>query len=248
MNRVVVLPIALLFAVSMANEPCSAKSRYQHEIRNGKFRASSRYPQRALPFFNRAIKLCPNKGQAYYERGTAYLKMEKQKLALNDFNKAVSLNYRKPILFYMRSRVHYEVGDKKAAIKDLDTYIKLVKNDEYKSDGYRNRAKMYRRLGQDAKAIADFTTSIKYHKSSSSYWNRGNIYYKNKQYKKALADYTRAIELGDTKDLDRIYSLRANAYEKLGMKTLAQKDRQFVADRVQGTWGSFMLEDVKKKK
>lgn len=52
---------------------------------------------------------------------------------------------------------------------------------------------------------------------------RGQEYFKLKKYKQAVDDYTQAIEIAPNTSSN--YQARSLAYEKLGQKSMAQKDQ-----------------------
>jgi len=63
----------------------------------------------------------------------------------------------------------------------------------------------------------------------SSYGNiraRADIYMLMNHYELASKDYTKAIELGKKSEADKLYELRARAYDAMGRKDLAIKDRK----------------------
>ena len=74
-------------------------------------------------------------------------------------------------------------------------------------------------------AIKDLTTLIGIDKKHSDIvLSRGNCYFALGRYKEAISDYSLCLSRGH-KDVDP-YLMRAKAYEKLGMKKLAEKDRK----------------------
>lgn len=222
---------------------CWAGSLSDYQMKVGSRLAAGSHPRKALPYLNRAVKLSPNNPEVYVERGNLFLILEKLEFSLTDLNKAVLLNTNNPKAYFLRYRVFFEMGKIDHALKDLNMYIKLAKSKMHKCDGYRNRAKLYLEQKKYDLAINDLAKAISLHNNASNYWLRGNTYMKQKKYSLAVADYTKAIELSDKKeanDIDRIYSLRANAYEKLGKVELAKKDRKFVDDRVKNGWGAFL--------
>jgi tetratricopeptide (TPR) repeat protein len=183
----------------------------------------------ALPYFDRAIALAPNVAHLHSERAWVLLEMEERERALQDLNKAIRLDPTLRLAIRNRARCHFEMGDIKAAVDDETRSIALGSNSLDKSSDYRDRAAFYIYLKEHGKALADMTTAISIDPHRCwHYYTRGSIYSTLKQYPKAAEDYSRAIKINDKGygDLSRIYSVRADMYEKMGQKNLADSDRK----------------------
>lgn len=115
------------------------------------------------------------------------------------------------------------------AVKDIDA---LEAEGFTLTDGlHETRAGCYSGLGKHAQAIADYTAAIALRTNNTRLlFKRAESYLHAGQYEKAVADYTRVIEV-DGKDGNimggspEAYLGRASAYEQLGRKDLANKDR-----------------------
>jgi tetratricopeptide (TPR) repeat protein len=186
--------------------------------------------KRAVPFLDHAIKLAPDDGRLYLDRGSALFWMEEYQRAMADFTTALKLDPKSSWKSYeLRARCRSELGDFKAAVTDISNAIKVEKDPHNKAFLFKERATYYINLGQPDKAIADVDSAIATRpKEYYNYSRRAALYASLHQYQKAVEDYSTAIKLHDGRfdDLDRIYSSRANAYEKLGRKDLADKDRK----------------------
>ena len=67
------------------------------------------------------------------------------------------------------------------------------------ADAHRSRGDIYRKVGPDTAALADYTNAIKLDPAdASAYRHRGVIYTRTGQFAQALADCTRVIELAGT--------------------------------------------------
>ncbi|MBA3991937.1 MAG: hypothetical protein C0469_00320 [Cyanobacteria bacterium DS2.3.42] len=95
-------------------------------------------------------------------------------------------------------------------------------------------------------AIADMTQSLALDRTPHGLMLRGNQYFALKQYKKAVDDYTEAISMRSPKLQDRLFTMRADAYEKMGRFDLAKKDKKSAKSLVDDSWGS-VLQDMDKQ-
>jgi tetratricopeptide (TPR) repeat protein len=72
-------------------------------------------------------------------------------------------------------------------------------DDQHRSIAYRERGRIYSKLGRYEEALADFTRAIDLDsKSSGAIAHRGETYRQMKRYEEALADLTRAIDLDES--------------------------------------------------
>jgi tetratricopeptide (TPR) repeat protein len=208
----------------------------------------------SLTAVNRQIKAAPNFGPAYALRANIYCAQDKNKLALEDIDKALGLEgtRKNPDYYEIAARAHYQNGDVRSAVGALDKAIKLDPNcDDY----YRVRSKMWTLLNDEKRAFADINEAIRVQdpRADSNYKVRGDIYMHMKKYEEAAADYTSAIKRLSARnrmdvDLEKFYSSRAAAYEKLGKRDLAAKDKAKVQSVVKDGWGAFLYEDADRKK
>lgn len=206
----------------------------------------------ALVAVNRVIQSSPNFGPAYALRADIYCAQDKNKLAIQDIAKAVSIEGadKNPDYYEVAARAHYQSGDPKGAIEALSHAIKIdPTGDVY----WRMRSKMWTILKDEKKALSDINSAIKVQsgKSIANWKVRGDIYMQQGKYDLAAADYTSAIQRiakGKDRDVDseKLYSIRALAYQKLGRKDLAAKDTAKVQSVVKDGWGAFLYDQGKK--
>lgn len=98
------------------------------------------------------MKLYPDNGWNYNERGIAYRDKGQRKPALADFNKSIELNDKKAFFYYCRGILILDYGSKRKALIDLDTAVKLDPADNLFLSG---RADAFHKLGKLDKALAD---------------------------------------------------------------------------------------------
>ncbi|MBX9952427.1 MAG: tetratricopeptide repeat protein [Candidatus Obscuribacterales bacterium] len=204
--------------------------------------------------FRKAIKLDPEYGKAYYHMSEWANAQCKYDLAIEMATKALSV--RKPdVQAYMERAATYSHQHKdKQALADLDKFIALGKGGrkaierranilenlklyERALADYRTMQKLHfddgtafqearclEKLNKTDEAIACLTNLLKHNDDDdAAYEARGNLLFKGGRVKEAITDYSKAIELLPSATL---YEQRAQAYEKMGRKDLASKDRK----------------------
>lgn len=113
-------------------------------------------------------------------------------------------------------------GDFKNAIDSLTKSIEL---DPKFADAYNRRGVAYSGNKDSVLAIDDFTKALELNpKFDLALLNRGSEYMLKKKYKSAISDFTKGIELDSENFL--FYTVRADAYEKIGRRDLATKDQK----------------------
>lgn len=187
--------------------------------------------EEALTLCNQALKLDPRCSKAYLARGQALINLNRPDQALSDFSRVVDSKDKYFTYGARRLRADLYCVLKRfaEAIKDIDA---LEADGATLSDGmHETRAGCYSGLGKHAQAIADYSAAISLRPNTTRLRvKRAESYLHAGQYEKAVADFTRVIEV-DGKDGNfmggspEAYLGRASAYELLGRKDLANKDR-----------------------
>ncbi|HMW89218.1 MAG TPA: tetratricopeptide repeat protein [Candidatus Obscuribacter sp.] len=187
--------------------------------------------EEALALCNQALKLDPHCWKAYLARGQAQINSNRPDQALSDFSRVI--DSKDQYFMYgarrLRADLYCVLKRFAEAIKDIDA---LEAEGATLSDGmHETRAGCYSGLGKHAQAIADYTAAIALRPNTTRLrFKRAESYLHAGQYEKAVADYTRVIEV-DGKDGNfmggspEAYLGRASAYDLLGRKDLANKDR-----------------------
>jgi tetratricopeptide (TPR) repeat protein len=126
----------------------------------------------------------------------------------------------------------------KEALADSTRALEL----DPKSGFYFNgRGQIYMQLNQYELAVKDFTIAeslIPRHKWTPI--ELGHCYDRLGQFDKSVASYSKALAIDPS--FVKAYEFRASAYEKLGKKALAAKDRKSASSLSNG-WASDLLED-----
>lgn len=162
-----------------------------------------------------------NNFPAHWLRGESYYRMEDFQHAMTDLDIAVANWPSVPGTVYRtRGLCDCQLGKFESAIKDFTIFLQKKPNAAL---GYRERGSTYAELHQYDKAVADATKSVEMEPDYNSYAVRARICLEGGKYKMAAADFTETIKFRP--DVARNYQFRSQAYEKLGQKDLAAKDR-----------------------
>ena len=164
------------------------------------------------------------KAGAYYNRGSAYLRLGGGRNALEDFNAALKL--RPDFSRALQARAGILIGQNKLdlALADLNKAIAL---DPKASAAYSNRGLVYAGRKDYTRAIADLTKSIELEPGDAKgYSARGSAYLASGNKDRALTDLNKAIEL-DPK-LSVAYFNRGMLYGAKGEKAKGKADLQMV--------------------
>lgn len=151
-------------------------------------------------------------GIAYFNRGIAYLKLEKYKEAIMDFSNAILNDYTKSKVYYSRGKAYLGKGDYYMALSDYNYSVTL---DPESSVPYNQRGEYYLQIEDYNNALKDFSTAIKLEDNYSEYYfNRGQANEYLKKNINAIDDYSKAIDLYPAY-FDAYYS-RASLFNKIG--------------------------------
>lgn len=222
---------ALLLAVTaslIASAAC-AQGRNQDPCETASTLMKMKNYKSALKHLDVCLKQRPRNARALVDRGSAYLQINEPDRALADFNKAIKLKPDMARAYMQRAFVYVELGRMSDAIADLDTSIELKPH----FHAFSLRGRLLCQSGKFKEGLPDLTQAIKMHASSGTYYDRGSEYLRVKQYEKAIADFSEAIKIAPTSEFESAivkhsYANRAEAYEKLGKKELAKKDRAMI--------------------
>ncbi len=164
------------------------------------------------------------KAGAYFNRGSAYLRLGGGKNALADFNEALKIMPKFARALEARAGILIGQGKFDPAIADLNKAISL---DAKSSAAYNNRGMAYLGKKEYPKALADFTKAVELDPMDpKSYSARGTAYITSGDPVRALADLNKAIEL-DPKLTVALLN-RGTLYAGKGEKAKAKADFQAV--------------------
>jgi tetratricopeptide (TPR) repeat protein len=175
----------------------------------------------ALHYADMAVVKHPNEAAAYAVRGKIQASHENFEVALLDLNKALEMN---PAIadddfFESRARCLAEAGNFKGAERDLRKALQKHKT----WDRYKLLGELCTQQKKNDEAIRAFSEAIALDKTC--FWvikERAALLEEAHRYDGALADYARMIELKPTDAIG--FTSRGRLYQKLGKKSLADKD------------------------
>ena len=143
--------------------------------------------------------------------------------AVTEFNEAIKLNPQFVIAYEERAGTYGRLKKYVEAIADYSTVIANKPNDW---GVYLSRGNLYSESGRDDEAIKDFDKAVQDKNDlvkTFALYGRGQVYFKKNEFSEAISDFTMAIQFYK---VGLFYSARAEAYEKIGRKDLAEADRK----------------------
>jgi tetratricopeptide (TPR) repeat protein len=146
-----------------------------------------------LRFFSEAIRLKPDYGLAFYNRGWARQAKGDLEGALKDYNEAIRLKPDYADAFHNRGIVRKDKGDLEGALKDYNEAIRL--KPDY-AEAFNSRGNARKRKGDLEGALKDYDQAIGLNPGDAdAYYNRGIARYDKGDLEGALKDYNEAIRL-----------------------------------------------------
>ncbi|MEQ1647168.1 MAG: tetratricopeptide repeat protein [Hyphomicrobiaceae bacterium] len=137
----------------------------------------------------------PNETRATYlnDRGTARVRQQQFRLAVEDFNRAAQLYPEYAATYVNRGNLLLALGQADEALKDFARAIVLAPN---LSAAYNNRAAAYLKMGRSDLALVDATKAIELNpRDAVALVGRGRAHLAQNRRHAAMRDYSRAIAL-----------------------------------------------------
>ena len=117
------------------------------------------------------LDLAPEKAGAYRMLGLGYLKNGDCERAIAHFTRAIEMEPQHPAGFAYRAEANRLCGKDEEAIRDCTTAIELRGDERARSEAYKTRARIYRKMGLMDLAVAD-TRAAWQADPRWSYWAR----------------------------------------------------------------------------
>ena len=147
----------------------------------------------------------------YFHRGTAFIQLEKQDLAIKDLDRCIARRPDFSAAFINRAVALYDKGQYVQARADADTALRL---DPSSAIGYNTRGVILEEIRNDVAALQDFDKALELDPQLSwAYNNRAWIYEQRGEINRAIEDYDRAIAYGSTLALENKAAARYHAGE-----------------------------------
>ncbi|MCL2183713.1 MAG: tetratricopeptide repeat protein [Chitinispirillia bacterium] len=148
---------------------------------------------KAIEDLTQAIRLDPQNGAHYRERGRVHMFKDEPGKAMDDYNKAIRMDPSDFIAYNYRGNAYREKGELDKAYADFNHAIRENPDDP---DAYRARGSMYRQKGELDKAIADFDKVLELNpKDLNAHGNRGSAHFSKGNFDKAAEDYQALLEI-----------------------------------------------------
>ncbi|WP_439695447.1 tetratricopeptide repeat protein [Mucilaginibacter sp. AW1-7] len=207
-------------------DPKELSNLYQFRGRN---KRNLKQYKDAINDYNTSVKLNPDNGDAYWDRGLVYQRNGDYLLSANDFTKAMEFyqedKQNLAILYDNRAGDEIALRLPEKAIADITRAISL---DPERGHLYWSRANFYTQNGECKQAIADYTKTIDYYKDDNKaqailHYDIATNLYILKDDPKVIDECAKAISLDP--NFGESYFLRGKVYlKRLVNKDLAMKD------------------------
>lgn len=170
----------------------------------------------------KAISLRPKDADMRRRRALHYIALLKYKEALADLDQAFKLEPTDFDNLRLRASCNKALKRYPEAIADYDRILKKVPDYE---EVLHDKARTYTESKDWKNAVVTLDTLFKYYPTDETILlDRASSKMQLNDFKGAVQDYSKALTLG-TEAPDFVYKQRALAYEKLGMKKEAARDR-----------------------
>jgi tetratricopeptide (TPR) repeat protein len=195
--------------------------------------------------FSKALELDPHSAQAHIGLSRVNTAQQKWDATFSELHRAQELGPPETALNALleSAYLHRELKQFDVALQQYNTLIKSkVLSKPRMALAFFQRGELYQKTGKAEAAIQDFKSALAMDPMLiDAYIARAQTYSILHKPNEALADYTFAIE-AEEKEKDRdvtgmdsnlllLYKSRANEYDRLGKKNLANRDRQTAHNR-----------------
>lgn len=181
---------------------------------------ANRYSE-SIPQFDKALKLQADLPRAYHERSVALSATGRDKEAIDDMTKYIEYSPEKARGYQWRAATYRKIKQYKLAINDITKAMET--NPGKRFEFLIERSDIYMCNKEYKKAIADIDRVLTINPQDDSLLLRkGECLMELKDYKAAVQAYTKTAEVSDS---STAYLARSRAYEKLGDKVRAAKDK-----------------------
>lgn len=212
---ILVALVGLWFAYRKMTTPREAREAYDAGQRLFK---ATRYEQAALNF-SRTIDLQPGFADAYRMRARVYVAQSNPDGAIRDFSKVLELDRNDAGAMVERGFAWMEKKEYSNAVADAGAALAL---NAKLGKAYTLRATARRAMGDNAKALEDFTVAVQLDPSLENYFQRASTYQLAGKQDLAIADFTSAITIDPSEP--HIYFARAQSKAATGDARGARDD------------------------
>lgn len=175
----------------------------------------------ALEDYNRALQLDPDNLQALTNRGNAYQDARRFHEAIADYERALAIEPRR-VLTRLNLAIAY--ASTRNFVKALEHFDIAERDFPWHANVYLNRAIMYFETQRFAQAAEDYQQYLTLHPDDHQvHQDLGIVFMRMNRPADAVRALTAAINIHPVKEY---YRVRADAYDALGDRDAAARDRQ----------------------
>jgi len=163
--------------------------------------ALSRVWHDSISLWTHVLKIDPQNGIAYLDRGQAYIDAWEPDKALADMDSLEKLEPKNPNLYNNRGIIHFKRGEFEDALKEFNQCLAVGPRFQL---GYLNRAILWGHFREYEKSIRDLTATIEINRYFYlAYYYRGLAYKELNFMDRALADFQAAYKISPTETARR---------------------------------------------
>ncbi|HEY9777236.1 MAG TPA: tetratricopeptide repeat protein [Planktothrix sp.] len=200
-------PTALrCFHLSLSIDPTYTSS----YCKAGQTLVQTEQPEKAIALLTQGIALCAPSSRLFYERCQAFYCVGKMDLALADIDRAIEMTPENPYDWVKRGQLESAAHDNQNALRDFNKALDAIKV-----------WKPPKEIDQFELGRTRCTTELEI----------GNIYQSMGKFSQAAEAYSAALAVPEVvMHREKALTNRAECYEKLGKRQLAEADRKAAAD------------------
>jgi tetratricopeptide (TPR) repeat protein len=168
--------------------------------------------KQAANWYKWAIKADSSNSEAFFNRGNAFRMLKNYEKAFSDFKVAIKLDSSDGNAHFLFGLSAFYLGNMNASLEGNSEAIKYGSN--YGSQAWLNRAETYIRLGENKKAIKDFSAvvELKGHNLMNAHFYRGQLHMRMNDKISALSDYKKVIDI-NPKNVQLTWDIGRVSYE-----------------------------------
>ena len=174
---------------------------------------------KAIEYYSYALSLEANCEKCYYNRGMAFMEIEKYHKSRSDFDKVLKINPADTDAYEQRGGLHYLLGNYEAAISDYNFVIQV----RPEASMYINRGMAYLEQSKYNNALRDLETAMRIEKNDpETYRIIGDVYFAKNDLEGAIEYYGMALDLDPNNE--QTLNNRGNTFHEMGLEALALQD------------------------
>ena len=152
--------------------------------------------RKAIKDLSEALKIEPQRGDFFANRGSSYFGVADFKHSISDFNEAVKLSPENADYIYKRAEAETSDGQRDAALKDYDEAIRLQKDQKESAMYLYRRGLVAAEMNKHNQALDDLTKALAADQDNAGFWyERGIEYEATEHWKEAEGDFSKVVAM-----------------------------------------------------